>query len=246
MSLSQDEARRYARHIVLKDMGGTGQQKLKSARVLIVGAGGLGSPVIAYLAGAGVGHLTILDPDSVEVSNLQRQVIYTTADAGHAKAERAAAQARALNPHVTVSAVTAAVDATNAADLIAGHDLVVEGTDAFAAKKAVADACATAQVPLVTGALGQFDGSLTVLAPFACDDAGAPYPSFDTLYPAAPRPADSPPCELAGVLNVLPGIVGTMMANEAVKWIAGIGEPLLGRLLLYSARTGETRIMRYR
>ncbi|WP_404400757.1 HesA/MoeB/ThiF family protein [Pelagibacterium halotolerans] len=245
MNLSSEEIRRYARHIVLKDMGGAGQQKLKSTHVLVVGAGGLGSPVIAYLAGAGIGSMTILDPDAVDVSNLQRQVIYSSADAGLSKAERAKAYARALNPHVAVTAVTMKISADNAAEMIVGHDLVVEGTDSFAAKKAVAAACANARVPLVIGALGQFDGSLTVLAPFLVDAAGKPLPRFEALYPVDPRPEDSPPCEEVGVLNVLPGIVGTMMANEAIKWITEIGEPLLGRLLIYSARSGETRVMRY-
>lgn len=246
MSLSPEETRRYARHIVLKDMGGPGQQRLKSARVLVVGAGGLGSPVIAYLAGAGVGRLTILDPDTVDVSNLQRQVIYAAADAGRPKAERARVYAEALNPHAAVAAVIEKIDDGNAGALVAGHDIVVEGTDSFAAKRAVAQACAAAGIPLITGALGQFDGTLTVLAPFLADAGGRPYPGFEALYPVAPRPEDSPPCEEVGVLNVLPGIVGAMMANEAIKWIAGIGEPLLGKLLLYSARSGETRVMRYR
>ncbi|MCD7058535.1 HesA/MoeB/ThiF family protein [Pelagibacterium sp. HS1C4-1] len=227
-------------------MGGSGQQKLKSARVLVIGAGGLGTPVVAYLAGAGIGNLSILDPDTVDISNLQRQVIYETADAGHAKAERARDHAAALNPHIAVEAVSARIGTENAGDLVAGHDLVVEGTDSFAAKKAVADACAAARIPLVTGALGQFDGSLTVLAPFLTNAAGESWPSFAALYPVDPRPEDSPPCEEVGVLNVLPGIVGAMMANEAIKWIAGIGEPLLGKLLIYSARSGETRVMRYR
>lgn len=246
MSLTPGQSARYARHIVLKDIGGEGQQRLKAGRIVIVGAGGLGVPVIAYLAGAGVGALTIIDPDTIALSNLSRQVIYGTADIGRFKAETAAGFALALNPEIEVIARTEAVTAENARDLLSGADLVIEGTDSFAAKRGLAKACAALEIPLITGALGTFDGSVTTFAPFLRRDDGSAWPGFDALYPLDPRPEDSPPCELVGVLSVLPGVVGTMMAVEAVKWLTGIGQTLLGRLLIYSARSGETRIMGYR
>lgn len=244
--LTPAQSARYARHIVLKDMGGAGQQRLSAANVVIVGAGGLGVPVIAYLAGAGIGKLTIIDPDSVSLSNLSRQVIYSDADLDTPKAQAAARFAARLNPEIAPSAQVESLTPDNAKNLLAGADLVVEGTDSFAAKRAVAAVCADLKIPLVTGALGPFDGSITVLAPFLKREDGTHWPDFASLYPVDPTPEDSPPCELVGVLNVLPGIVGTMMANEAIKYLAGFGEPLLGKLLIYSARTGESRIMSYR
>lgn len=246
MPLTPEQSARYARHLVLKDIGGVGQQKISAARVLVVGAGGLGSPVIAYLAAAGVGTLGVADHDTVSVSNLQRQIIHRTDASGTAKTASAEAFVSGLNPNVRYLPHAGALDSGNARAIVSGYDLVIEGTDNFAARVAVAGACAEARVPLVTGAVGQFDGALTVLAPFRNDAAGEPCPRFEDLYPHAPTPQDSPPCELAGVLNVLPGIIGTMMANEALKLITGYGEPLVGRLLVYSARTGETTIMRYR
>ena len=246
MALTPSQSARYARHIVLKDMGGAGQQKLAGSHVAIVGAGGLGAPVIAYLAGAGVGTLTIIDPDTVSLSNLSRQVIYTDADIGHAKAVSAARFASTLNPEITVDSVVTRLDAENAESFLSNADLVIEGTDSFAAKRVIASVCAARHIPLVTGALGPFDGSVTTLAPFLLREDGTPWPAFETLYPVDPTPEDSPPCELVGVLSVLPGVIGTMMATEAIKWLAGFGEPLLGKLLIYSARTGESRIMRYR
>lgn len=226
-------------------MGGPGQQKLSAAHIAVVGAGGLGAPVIAYLAGAGIGRLTIIDPDTVALSNLARQVIYTDADLGHAKAVAAARFASALNPEITVDAVVTRLDADNAESFLSNADLVIEGTDTFAAKRVIAGTCEKRTIPLVTGALGPFDGSLTTLAPFLTRPDGKKWPGFDALYPVDPSPEDSPPCEQVGVLSVLPGVIGTMMANEALKWLAGFGEPLLGKLLIYSARTGESRVMRY-
>ncbi|HWJ86466.1 MAG TPA: HesA/MoeB/ThiF family protein [Pelagibacterium sp.] len=245
MPLTASQAARYARHIVLKDMGGVGQQKLSAAHVLVIGAGGLGAPVIAYLAGAGIGRLTIVDPDTVALSNLARQVIFTEADLGQPKAEAAARFVGALNSGLVVEAVSQPFSTLNGAELLRDVDLAIEGTDRFPTKRLIARICAQNQVPLVSGALGQFDGSVTVLAPFLLRESGKAWPDFEALYPLDPMPEDSPPCELAGVLNVLPGIIGTMMANEAIKMIAGFGEPLLGRLLVYSARTAQSRIMEY-
>lgn len=246
MALSPGQSARYARHIVLKDMGGAGQQKLAAAHVIIVGAGGLGVPALAYLAGAGIGRLRVIDPDTIALSNLSRQVIYRDAEVGRPKAEAAAGFARALNPTITVEPMVEAITPANAGALLAGADLVLEGTDSFAIKRLVATVCERLEIPLVSGALGPFDGSLTSFAPFLTRPDGTAYPGFGALYPLDPDPADSPPCELAGVISTLPGVIGTMMANEAIKWIAGFGEPLVGRLLIYSARTGESRIMRYR
>lgn len=236
-----DFSERYARHIVLKGIGGIGQQKIGAARVLVIGAGGLGSPVIAYLAAAGIGTLGIADPDQVSVSNLQRQIIHRTDDSGTSKTASAERFANDLNPAVNVVRHDLAITPDNVREVIEGYDLVVEGTDSFETKRVVAEACAVAEIPLVLGALGPFDGSLTVLAPYQNES-----PRFSDLYPNTPSTEESPPCELAGVLNVLPGIIGTMMANEALKLIAGYGEPLIGKLLVYAARSGETSVMRYR
>lgn len=240
MTLTPDESARYARHLVLKGIGGPGQQKIKAARVLVVGAGGLGSPAIAYLAAAGVGVLGVADPDAISLSNLQRQILFAAADAGAPKTEGAARFVSAINPHVRFTAHPEWIDEDNAARIIEGYDLVLEGTDSFPTKRLLAQACAVAKIPLVTGSLGQFDGALTVLMPYRDNN-----PGFADLYPEDPSPEDSPPCELAGVLNVLPGVLGTMMANEALKLIVGYGEPLTGKLLVYSARSGETTVLRY-
>lgn len=245
MPLTASQAARYARHLVLKDMGGAGQQKLTGAHVLVIGAGGLGTPVIAYLAGAGIGRLTIVDPDTVALSNLARQVIFSEGDLGKPKAEAAARFVRSLNSDIVVEAVSQSFTVDNGSNLLEEVDLAIEGTDRFPIKRLIADICAQKQVPLISGALGQFDGSVTVFAPFLLRENGKAWPDFGALYPIDPSPEDSPPCEIAGVLNVLPGIIGTMMANEAIKVIAEFGEPLLGRLLIYSARTGQSRIIGY-
>jgi molybdopterin-synthase adenylyltransferase len=241
MTLTPAESARYARHLVLKGVGGAGQQKIKAARVLVVGAGGLGSPVIAYLAAAGVGTLGVADPDTVSVSNLQRQIIFREDDKGRLKTQGVDRFVTGINSSIHPLTHPFGLDSGNVAGIIAGYDLVIEGTDSFETKRVVAGACEAAEIPLVTGALGQFDGSLTILMPYRDNN-----PRFADLYPNAPSPEESPPCELAGVLNVLPGIIGTMMANEALKLIAGYGEPLVGKLLVYSARSGETTVMRYR
>lgn len=240
MSLTPEESARYARHIVLKDIGGVGQQKIHAAKVVVVGAGGLGSPIIAALSAAGMGQITVVDPDTVSLSNLQRQFIHRTADKDSLKVESAARFATDLNPHVDMRPIVAKLEAANADALIAGHDLVVEGSDSFATRVVVAEACERAGVPLVTGAVGQFDGSLTVIAPHVAGN-----PRFSDLYPEPPSLQDSPPCELAGVLSVLPMIIGAMMANEVLKLITGFGPVLVGRLLMYSARSGETTLLRY-
>jgi len=228
--LSADETRRYARHLVLKGMGGAGQQKLKAARVLVVGAGGLGSPAIAYLAAAGLGRLGIADPDRVSLSNLQRQIVHPTAAIGAGKADSAAAFARALNPHPAVAVHALSVDAGNAAALLKDYDLVLDGTDNLAARRAVAAAAAALHMPLVSGAVSMFSGQLTVFAPHLGG------PAHDAVFPPAADDAGLPSCEANGILGPVTGVIGTLMAVEAIKLVTGIGTPLIGRLLVYDAR----------
>jgi molybdopterin/thiamine biosynthesis adenylyltransferase len=228
--LSPEETRRYARHLVLKGMGGAGQQKLKAARVLVVGAGGLGSPAIAYLAGAGVGHLAIVDPDTVSLSNLQRQVIHTTAAVGTSKVESAGAFARALNPHVELSLHAEAVAESNADRLVGTADVVLDGTDNLVTRRIVAGAAARLGKPLVSGAVSMFSGQLTVIAPHL---GGPPH---EALYPNEASDDALPSCEANGILGPVTGVIGTLMAMEAIKLLTGNGEPLLGRLLVYDAR----------
>lgn len=231
MALSADETRRYARHLVLRDVGGEGQQKLKAARVLIVGAGGLGSPAIAYLAAAGVGTLGVVDHDVVSLSNLQRQIIHRTADAGTGKVASAQTFATAINPNVNVVPHAVRLEAGNAGGLVAGYDLVLDGTDNFETRRAVANATERAARPLVSGAVSMWDGQVTVFLP-----GGR---RFADLYPVTPDADDLPSCELVGVMGPLTGVIGTLMAMEAIKLITGIGEPLAGRLLLYDGRSAR-------
>lgn len=228
MTFSADETRRYARHLVLKGMGGAGQQALKAARVLVVGAGGLGSPVIAYLAAAGIGTLGVVDDDTVSLSNLQRQVIHTTAAIGTGKADSAAAFATALNPHVALMTHPVRLDADNAIELIAGYDLILDGSDNLATRRVVAAIAAAAGKPLVSGAVSMFDGQVTVFAPGG--------PPFEALYPADAADTDLPSCELTGILGPLTGVIGTLMAMEAIKLLTGLGTPLIGRVLTYNSR----------
>jgi molybdopterin-synthase adenylyltransferase len=229
-TLSPAETQRYARHLVLKGMGGAGQQKLKAARVAVVGAGGLGSPAIAYLAAAGVGHLTIIDPDSVSLSNLQRQVIHDTAAVGTNKARSAGAFATALNPHVTLDLVEAAIGAENAEALLSGADVVLDGTDNLVTRRAVAAAAQTLKLPLVSGAVSMFAGQVTVFAPHL----GGPV--HEALYPTGASDDALPSCEANGILGPVTGVIGTLMAMEAIKLVTGLGTPLIGRLLVYDAR----------
>lgn len=243
---SAEEVERYARHLVLPEIGGPGQHKLRRARVLIVGAGGLGAPVIAYLAAAGVGTLGIVDDDIVSLSNLQRQVIHETVSVGEAKVESARRAVSRINPHVAVEAHAFRIAPENAASLMEQYDLVVDGSDNFATRYALADAAALARRPLVTGAVGRFDGSVTVLMPYACDADGRPNPSYRDLFPEPPPEGLVPTCAEAGVLGALTGVIGTLEAMEAIKLIAGIGEPLIGRLLLYDSLAARFDTMRYR
>jgi adenylyltransferase/sulfurtransferase len=234
--LSREELERYARHIVLRDIGGPGQARLKQARVLVIGAGGLGAPVLFYLAAAGVGTLGIVDDDLVSLSNLQRQVVHGTADIGDPKVDSAAAAIARLNPHVAVERHAVRITAGNALDLISQYDLVIDGSDNFATRYLVSDACYFAKRPLVTGALGTFDAAVTTLRAHERSAKGRPNPTFRCLFPEAPPPGSIPACSEAGILGALPGIAGSMMALEAIREIVGFGEGLVGRLLMIDAR----------
>ncbi|MCZ4272163.1 HesA/MoeB/ThiF family protein [Maritalea porphyrae] len=239
--LTADEIRRYQRHIVLKNVGGPGQQKLKAAKVLIIGAGGLGSPVIAYLAAAGVGTIGVVDDDIVSLSNLQRQMVHRTQDEGVTKVDSAKRFANALNPNVNFIAINQRLNENNGAHIIAPYDFVVDGSDNFDTRALVAEFCAEAKIPLVAGAVSLFDGNLTVFAPFKDHN-----PRFSDLYPQRPTPDQLPSCEEAGILGPITAVIGGLQAMEVVKLITGVGEPLVGRLLTYDGRDARFREMRYR
>ena len=235
--LSDDELDRYARHIVLREVGGAGQLKLKAARVAVIGAGGIGSPCLLYLAAAGVGSLTIIDDDAVALSNLQRQVLHGTADVGRAKTASAADALARLNPHVAVAGQRVRLDAANAGALLAGHDVVVDGSDSFATRLAVADAAHDLRIPLVSAAVGPFDGQLSV---FRGWEAGLP--CYRCLVGDAPV-RDDTSCADQGVLGALTGVIGSLAALEALREIVGFGETLAGRLLLYDALAARMRTL---
>lgn len=233
VAFSDEEVERYARHLVLREIGGPGQQKLKAASVLIVGAGGLGAPASLYLAAAGVGRIVLADPDEVDLSNLQRQVLYAGAQVGRAKVEAAAERLAGLNPHTRVDPAKVLLDASNARELVRGVDLVLDGTDDFATRFAVSDACVAEGRTLVSGAIGRWTGQVGVFAGRPC---------YRCLVPEIPPDAET--CSAVGVVGALAGVIGSMMAMEAIKLITGAGEPLLGRLLLYDGLSAETRTVR--
>ncbi|SEG40840.1 HesA/MoeB/ThiF family protein [Bosea lathyri] len=245
MSLNDEEIERYARHLVLPEIGGPGQQRLKRSRVLVVGAGGLGAPLIQYLAAAGVGHIGIVDDDIVSLSNLQRQTIFGTADIGAHKAVAAAAFVNRLNPHVVVEEHVTRLDPHNARALIAFYDVVAEGSDNFATRYAVSDACFHEKKPLVMGALGRFDGSLTTIRAHETAADGRRNPTYRCLFPVAPPPGTVAPCAEAGVLGAMPGVMGSLMALEVIRAITGFGEPLVGKLLLVDGLTMRFETLRY-
>lgn len=246
MALSDSELERYARHLILREVGGAGQQKLKSARVLVIGAGGLGAPVLLYLAAAGVGTLTIVDDDEVALSNLQRQVIHDTDRIGEPKTGSAATAIARLNPDVSVTTHAARLGPDNAMALIRGHDVIVDGSDNFPTRYLASDAAFFAGIPLVSAAVGRFDGQLTTLAPHLADKDGTPNPTYRCLYPEAPPEGTVPACEEAGILGVVPGILGTLQANEVLKLLLGIGTPLIGRLLMVDTLTAAFDTLCYR
>jgi molybdopterin/thiamine biosynthesis adenylyltransferase/rhodanese-related sulfurtransferase len=238
MSFSPDELARYQRHLSLAGFGPEAQAKLQSSRVLVIGAGGLGCPILLYLAAAGVGHLTIIDADTVDISNLQRQVLFTTADAGQPKAEVAARRLHALNPCIKIVAQVARLTRINALELIRAHDVVVDGSDNFATRYLVNDACVLADRPLIYGAIQGFEGQASV---FNYRHG----PTYRCLFPEPPAVGTVPNCSEAGVLGVLPGLIGTVQATETIKILTGIGEPLSGRLLLWNSLTMTSRTLRF-
>lgn len=245
MSLAPDEIERYARHIVLPEIGGPGQARLKQARVLVVGAGGLGAPLLMYLAAAGIGTLGIVDDDTVSLSNLQRQVIHRTQDVGRLKVDSAADAIGALNPHVVVERHPVRLTAENATALVGAYDLVADGCDNFQTRYLVSDACFHARRPLVTGALGRFDGSVTTIRAHETAPDGTPNPTWRCLFPAPPPDGTVPTCAEAGIVGALAGMVGSLMALEVVREIAGIGGGLVGRQLLVDAMSLRFDTIRY-
>lgn len=245
MALSPDEIERYARHLVLHEVGGPGQNKLRSAKVLVVGAGGLGAPLLYYLAAAGIGTIGIIDHDAVSLSNLQRQIIHTTARVGIPKTSSARETLQGLNPHVHVVEHAHRITADNALAIISDYDIVADGCDNFPTRYLVSDACYLARKTLVTAAVGQFDGQLSTFKPHETSPDGMPWPTYRCLMGDLPPRGLFPACEEAGVLGALPGILGSMQAMEVIKEILGIGESLAGRLLMYDAlasRFYETRL----
>jgi molybdopterin/thiamine biosynthesis adenylyltransferase len=243
--LSPEELERYARHIVLREVGGPGQNALKNARVLVVGAGGLGAPALLYLAAAGVGTLGVVDDDTVSLSNLQRQVIHATPDVGVPKVQTAAATIRRLNPHVNVELHAMRLDASNALDLLERYDLVADGSDNFATRYLVSDACFFARRPLVTAAVGTFDGTLTTIRAHEKSADGTPNPTYRCLFPEPPPAGTVPACAEAGILGAVAGVLGSMMALEVIREIVGFGEGLVGRLVMIDARSMRFETLRY-
>ncbi len=243
--LNDEELERYARHLVLREIGGPGQAALKRARVLVIGAGGLGAPTLLYLAAAGIGTLGIIDDDTVSLSNLQRQVIHATTDIGRPKTESAQTAVAKLNPNVKVEAVTERLVAGNALHLVSQYDIVADGSDNFATRYLVSDACYFVRRPLVTAAVGVFDGTLTTLRPHERGRDGTPNPTYRCLFPEAPPAGTIPACSEAGILGALTGVIGSMMALEVVREIVGFGEGLVGRLLMLDARAMRFETLSY-
>ena len=243
--LSAEELERYARHIVLREVGGPGQAALKRARVLVIGAGGLGAPVLLYLAAAGVGAVGVIDDDAVSLSNLQRQVIHATPDVGQPKVESAASAIARLNPHVKVETHAMRLDAGNALDLISRYDLVADGSDNFATRYLVSDACFLRGKPLVMGTVGVFDGTLTTIRSHERNASGEKNPTYRCLFPEPPPPGTVPACAEAGILGALTGVVGSLMALEVIREIVGFGEGLVGRLLMMDARAMRFETVNY-
>lgn len=245
MTLTPLEIDRYKRHLVLREVGGQGQQKLKNARVLVVGAGGLGSPMIMYLAAAGIGTIGIIDDDTVSLDNLQRQIAHDTPHVGTPKVESAREAVARLNPHVRVEAHPARLDAANAIDIISRYDIVADGTDNFATRYLVSDACYLAKRTLVFAAVGPFDGYVSVFKPHLARPDGTPFPSYRCLFPEAPPPGTVANCAEVGVLGSVVGVVGTLQATEVLKEILELGDTLAGRLLMYDALASRFETLKF-
>ena len=237
--LSLDEVRRYSRHLIIPEVGMDGQKRLKNAKVLAVGAGGLGSPVLMYLAAAGVGTLGVVDFDVVDESNLQRQIIHGQSDVGRSKAESARDSIREINPYVDVRLHTERLDSSNVMEIFADYDLIVDGTDNFATRYLVNDACVLLDKPYVWGSIFRFDGQVSVF----WDAHG---PNYRDLYPVPPPPGMVPSCAEGGVLGVLCASIGSIQVNEAIKLLVGIGDPLVGKLMIYDALEMEYRKLKVR
>lgn len=236
--LSEEEKKQYSRHLLLDKVGIEGQEKLKNAKVLVIGAGGLGCPVLQYLTAAGVGTIGIVDDDKVSQSNLQRQVLYTHSDIGKNKAEVATKRLQELNPYITISPYSERLTTKNALELFKSYDIIVDGSDNFATRYLVNDTAVLTNKPVVFGAITQFEGQVSVFnyhgsATYRC------------LFPSAPNPEDAPNCETIGVLGVLPGIIGSLQANEVIKMIVGIGEVLQDKLLLFNLLDLSQTILKY-
>ena len=238
MALSDEELERYARHLVLRQVGGVGQAKIRAARVLIVGAGGLGSPLALYLAAAGVGVLGLVDDDTVSLSNLQRQILFRTQDVGAPKTAAAAKALAALNPGVTIEPHPMRLTADNAKSLIGGYDIIADGSDNFDTRFLVNDTCFALGKTLVFAAVTEFEGQL---ATFKAHDRGGAYPCYRCLFPAPPPPGTVPSCSETGVIGAAAGVMGSLAALEVLKEITGMGESLAGRLLIYEALSARFR-----
>ncbi|MDE0138847.1 MAG: molybdopterin-synthase adenylyltransferase MoeB [bacterium] len=236
--LPDDQMRRYDRHIRLPEIGEAGQRKLLDSRVMIVGAGGLGSPAALYLAAAGVGTLGLVDHDRVDISNLQRQVLHSTRTVGNPKVESARDTIRALNPDVSVQTMDQRLGASNALEILDGYDIIIDGADNFPTRYLINDVSIHLQIPVVHGSVFRFEGQVSLFDP-------ADGPCYRCLFPEPPAPELAPNCEEAGVLGVLPGVVGTLQAAEAIKWLVGVGEGLTGRLLTLDVLSQRFRILRF-
>ncbi|MCK5041850.1 MAG: molybdopterin-synthase adenylyltransferase MoeB [Sphingomonadales bacterium] len=241
MKLSDQQLDRYARHIILKEVGGMGQKKLLAAKVLVVGAGGLGSPLLLYLAAAGVGTIGIVDDDIVSLSNLQRQVVHDTSAVGTPKTDSAEARVNAINPDVTVVKHNEKLTTDNAEKLIAQYDIVADGCDNFETRLLVNDTCAKLGKTLVSAALSQFEGQLATFKPFAASDT--PLPCYRCFVPDVPSDQTEQSCSERGILGVIAGVMGTMQATEVLKEILDIGDGLAGKILLYDALSQRQRVI---
>jgi sulfur-carrier protein adenylyltransferase/sulfurtransferase len=244
IQFSKAELERYSRHLIIPEFNIEGQRRLKAARVLVVGTGGLGSPLLLYLAAAGVGHIGIVDFDVVDESNLQRQVLFTVEDVGVPKVEAAVKRLKSLNPHIRFQTYNTRLDSHNALDIIRGYDVVADGTDNFPTRYLVNDACVLLGVTNVYGSIFRFEGQVSVFNYPGPD--GVRGPNYRDLFPTPPPPGLVPSCAEGGVLGVLPGIIGSLQASEVIKVITGVGEPLAGRLFLFDAASFETRTLKLR
>ena len=236
--LSPNERARYARHIILPDVGEDGQKALRQSSVMVIGAGGLGSPALLYLAAAGIGKIGIIDDDEVDISNLQRQIIHSTSDVGSLKSDSARRSISELNPGVDVVSFNTRLNAGNSLQLLAGWDVVIDGSDNFPTRYTISDACEILGTPWIFGSIHRFQGQISV---FNYNNG----PNYRDLFPSSPSPELAPNCAEAGVLGVLPGIIGTMQASEAIKILLGIGKSLSGQLLVIDLKTMTTRLLTY-